>query len=171
MRDHGQRRNPLDCEVEFVESCRQAIHRRGFDAQFVVASAQVPDVRVPVDHDARRPVGLPSAHRTQSCLQPAVVGLTPFVLVLPGVVEGRRDQASPARYQQVTSRWPGRPGALDDFVRFAFHAKIRPPLRCYVAQHRSAQPHRGVMHKETQIGIDTGDDPGLDVEVGGGCGW
>ncbi len=57
-----------------------------------MASPEVLDERVPADHDARGPVGLQSAHRPQSGLQSTVVAFTSVVLVLSGVVEGRRDQ-------------------------------------------------------------------------------
>jgi hypothetical protein len=54
----------------------------GLDSELVVATAQVLDEGVASDHDARRSLGLQSAHRPEPCLQAAVVALDPVVLVL-----------------------------------------------------------------------------------------
>jgi len=57
-----------------------------------VAPSQVLYERMSADHDARRPVGLQSAHRPQAGRQSAVIAFTSIVLILPGVVKSRRDQ-------------------------------------------------------------------------------
>ena len=53
MWNRGRRLNFSDRELEFVEGSRQLEHRRGFDAQFVVAAADVLDGGVPSEHDAK----------------------------------------------------------------------------------------------------------------------
>ena len=59
----------------------------GVDAEFVVAASEVLDERVSANHYRRCLVGHQSAHRSESRLQPAVIGLGPGgVRVLAGVV-------------------------------------------------------------------------------------
>ena len=92
VRDRGRSQDNLDREPEFVECGHQPEHRRDLDPKFLVATADVPDVRVTADYGARRGVGQQVAHR-QLGRQPAVFGLATIVLVLivfilAGVVEG-----------------------------------------------------------------------------------
>ena len=88
----GRRSKYSDRELEFVECGRQPEHRLDLNSQLVVSAAEVLDERMSSDHDARRSVGLQSTHRPQPGLQSAVVAFTSIVLVLPSVVERRRDQ-------------------------------------------------------------------------------
>ncbi len=57
-----------------------------------MAASQVLNERVPLDHDARGPVGSQPTHRPQPGFEPAVITLVPVVLTLPSVMERRRDQ-------------------------------------------------------------------------------
>ncbi len=92
VRDHGLRTARSDRELEFVECGRQPEHWRRFDSEFVVAAAQVLDDGMATDDDARGPVGLQAPHRSESGFQSTVVGLTPVVLALSGVLERRRNE-------------------------------------------------------------------------------
>jgi hypothetical protein len=62
------------------------------DAELEVLAADVLNERVTGDHPTCCPIGLQLAHRSQPCLQPAVVALDPIVPVPLGVVLGVRDQ-------------------------------------------------------------------------------
>ncbi len=81
-----------DRQQEFVECGSQPQTRNRVGPEFVVTTSQVLNERMPPDHDTRGPDRPQSPHRTKTYLQPAVITLAPVVLILPGVMEGRRDQ-------------------------------------------------------------------------------
>jgi len=72
---------------------------RGFDAEFVVATAQVLNERVTAYHHRRSPISLEPAHRFQPRLESTVAALDAVVPVLLGVVERVRDQLLDHRLQ------------------------------------------------------------------------
>ena len=78
-------------------------------------------------HDAGRPVILQPAHRSQPGLHSAVVGLTPGVLVLTGVVERRWDKL-------IDHVRQGRSAIGDDLRR----AAMRPQRHGEEPSHRGA---------------------------------
>ena len=60
--------------------------------EFVVAAAKVLHERVTSDHDARRPIGLQAAHRSEPSLQSSVVALDAVVRLPAAVVVGVREK-------------------------------------------------------------------------------
>ncbi len=81
-----------DRQQEFVECGSQPQTRNRVGSEFVVTTSQVLNERMPSDHETRGPVCLQPAHRPKPGFEPAVITLAPVVLILPSVMERRRDQ-------------------------------------------------------------------------------
>jgi transposase len=77
---------------EVVERDGQPLAGRHLDRQLIVASPDVLHERMTGNDDPGATVLLESSHRSQSCLQAAVIGLDPVVGVPLGAVPGRRQQ-------------------------------------------------------------------------------
>src|SRR4051812_5127884 len=69
-----------DGSGELVERCDEPGGHRGAEFDVIVTAAQVLDEGMSGD-DLGGPIGLESAHRSQSALELAVIGLDPIVLV------------------------------------------------------------------------------------------
>jgi hypothetical protein len=78
-----------DRQGEVVERDGQPLAGRRLDRQLIVASPDVLHERMTGNADPGATVLLESSHRSQPCLQAAVVGLDPVVGVLLGAVPGR----------------------------------------------------------------------------------
>ena len=90
-----------DGSAEVVESSGDAERMVGLDTEYVVAATNVLHEGVTADDHSGGPVGLESAHRSQSGLEPPVVSLNAVVHVLVGVVERVRDQLLDHRFQRL----------------------------------------------------------------------
>jgi hypothetical protein len=65
---------------EFIERrCQAQVVVPGAHAEFVVATSEVLHEGVSSDHHGCGPITLEAAHRSQACLQSAVVGLNAIV--------------------------------------------------------------------------------------------
>ena len=78
-----------DGRSEFVECGGQPEHPRGVDCKLVLATTQVLDEGVALDHYARRSLSPQPPHRPEPGLQAAVVAFDSVVLVLAGVMQRR----------------------------------------------------------------------------------
>ena len=77
---------------------------RGFDAELVVASADVLDEGVTSDHYRGGPVAFESAHWSKPGFESAVITLEPVVGELLGVVKRVRNQLLDDRLQRRADR-------------------------------------------------------------------
>ena len=85
---------------EFRERGRDATVGASVASQFVVASADVLHERVTAHDHAGAVITFESAHRSQSCLQAAMVGFDPIVRILLSVVTRSGDQFLDHRAQR-----------------------------------------------------------------------
>ena len=83
-----------DRQGEVVERDGQPLAGRHLDRQLIVASPDVLHERMAGNDDSGATVLLESSHRSQPCLQAAVIGLDPVVGVLLGAVPGADSRSS-----------------------------------------------------------------------------